>query len=357
MMILADRVILGNLSSGGTVSPVATDVSTRLDVDTGCASVQTGHLSNARHIVAMEELGDVLGVLNCEVSIWLAIAVGASEPFRFEPKKRYDDGQGPASTLAVVRTAQGGQVIFSANGGVYYFDGADWRAIWPEAARYIQKTANLNSMGRAWAIYDSVNKQVLFVYPEGGNDQPSVGLIINEGTGAPFPIRWTSKNMTAGVFGRSATGLRIGDLPVIGGISQTLGSLTSSVQRIIMGETGGQAYENVGEDDAGTSIPFLLETGLHSLGNGTRLTTAKRLEHRFKKTGSSQTVTVKIGNSRYGEDRVLSTGHDIDVGAVGPYKTGHRKTSQRLSVRLEGSASTKIVWRGSFAEFANRGYR
>jgi len=95
MMVLADRVILGNLRSGATQSPVAFAVSSRLDFDTGWATQLIGLLSNARDIVAMQELGEFVGAVHCEDSIWLAIAQGTSDPFR--PFLRRDRSLGSPS--------------------------------------------------------------------------------------------------------------------------------------------------------------------------------------------------------------------------------------------------------------------
>jgi len=357
MMVLADRVLLLNLSSGATINPAAITVSSRLDFDTGWGTVLVAILSNAGDIVAAEELGEFVGVIYCIDSIHLAVAQGGAVPFRFDPKKQYTEGEGPASVKCVIKT-HGGHIIFSANGDVHFFDGADWRTIWPEVARHIQRTGNLEAMARSWATYDAINREVLFVYPEIGNIEPGVGVLVKEDTGALYPIRWASKDMTAGHFARAVEGVTIGELPgTIGAMEGTIGELGNFTRRIILGEMGGQSYEDFGETDAGTGIAFKLETGLVSLGNSNRFKQAKKIEHRFLKAPMAQNVTVKVGKSNHGDVRVLDTGHTLDIGTTGPYKTGHRRSSKYLSVRLEGTATQPVVWLGSFAELVNRGYR
>lgn len=357
MMVLADRLLLLNLSSGATINPAAITVSNRVDFDTGWGTVLVAILANAGDIVAAEELGEFVGAIYCVDSIWLAIAQGSADPFRFDPKKQYVEGEGPASVKCVIKT-HGGHIIFSANGDVHFFDGADWRSIWPDVARQIQKTANLGAMDRAWTTYDAVHKEILFVYPEIGGLEPSVGVMVKEDTGACFPVRWSGKNMSAGHFARAVEGITIGELVgTIGEIEGTIGELGSFTRRVVFGEIGGQSFEDFGDTDDGTGIGFFMETGLVSLGNGNRFKQAKRIEHRFRKSTLAQTVTIKVGKSNNGNVRVLDTGHNLDIGANGPYKTGHRRSSKYLSVRLEGTATQPVIWRGSFAELVNRGYR
>lgn len=360
MMILADSVLLGNLSSGATINPAAIDVSNRLDFNAGYGIRLVAILANALDIIAMEEMGDFVGAIYCADSIWLAIAQGGNTPFRFEPKKRFQEGDGPASTLSVAKRGNGSHVYLSRSAHIKQFDGAGLETVWPEASAYIRATANIATIGRAWAAYDSENREVLFVYPEKGNFEPNLGVIVKESTGAAYPVRWPGKMMTAGGFAKVARGIRIGDLTMpIGSISQTIGELGSAGlgRRIILGESGGQSYESIGDDDAGTGIPFFAETGLNNLGSGTKFKTVQMIEHRFTKIAGSQTVTVKIGKSNSGAERTLSSGHDIDIGSNGPYKTGHRKSSKFLSVRLEGTATRPVVWRGSFAHLVERGGR
>jgi hypothetical protein len=363
MMVLADRLLLGNLKSGGTVSPLAVDVSARLNIESGWQSFVSLLADTAGPIIVMSEWGNFVGMVYKTDAIYRAIATSGANPFRYELMTKFNESEGVAATNALVKIGDGSDVYLSRGAEIKRYTGQS--SVQPfgsrDLSKFVQDTANVGQLQRAWGTYDSDNEEILFVYAEKGSTEPSLGVLIKERSGAFWPIRWTGRNMTAAAYVVISRGLRIADLKAsIGAIKQTIGELgtAGTIRRVIMSDlqAGGQVYESVGDDDAGAAIPFFSETGLFDLGSPLRNKTVRKIFHRFSTQASQQEITIKIGTSKYGEPRVLSDGDVIDIGQDGPYKTHHRITSKFLSVRLEGLATRPVVWHGSFADAAERGF-
>jgi hypothetical protein len=360
MMKLFDRIILGNLKSGANAHPAAVDVSANKDFDTGYGTIQFGPLQDCDgEIVVMEDFGANVGAIYASDGVHIAIAEGGSTPFRFELKQRLARDQGPAATLALTKTGGGLHVWLAKDATMKSFNlnsVGDWGSA--DLASYLKRTINLTSIGRSWLDYDSVNQEVLIVFPEKGNSEPSAAVIVKERGGAFWPVRWAEKNLTAGRFVKIDRALRLSDLTVpLSTITQPLNELTAVTRHFLFGEKGGQVYEGDGEADQGQPIAAFVETGLSDLGEPTRNKTISSIQHRFQKIPWIQQVSIRIGRSRSGEIRELSNPKIINIGLPGPYSTGHRVSSKYVSMRMELQATGKVVWRGSFVESHPRGFR
>ena len=359
MMVLFDRIIVGHLLSGGTISGLAIDTSALQDFDSGWGSILVAIVGaeTPGAIVAMQENGSLVGSIFKEDAIVLAIAqAGASSPFRFETK--VTNVPGPASARAVCAPSDGLNLVLANNGAIMRWDTVSYVSLGSKFQAHIQKVANMANLGRAFAHYDSTKNHAWFFYPERGSNDPMVGIVVNLNNLSMWPFRlpWA---VSAASAANTDTGLTIGQLTSpIGSITQTLGELGSqnSIPRTLLGETGGQAYEQRGESDGGTAIPFYFQTGRNALSNGARYKTVQSAEHRFKRTTLPQNVSVQVGISDAGEDEALSTPKTLDLAAP-PYITGHRKTGKFLSIRMSGSASQPITYRGSYVHVAPRGLR
>ena len=361
MMVLNNHVMLGNLKTGSTISPIATDVSAFNDPDTGWGSIQVAlHADTSGEIVIMQEMGNLVGAIIKTDAIHRATAQGGVDPFRFDYVSVPKD-EGAAATLAYVVLSDSSIVYLSLNGKLKRYDLTAVTDFGGDNARvYLGDTIDFTSIGRSWMAYDSQYREILIVYPQrGGSGEPDRGLIVKESTGAIFPIKWGTREFSAGAFMRVVAPLTLGDLRgvALGSITKTLGELgQGDAQRVIVSaESNGQAHTFSGTSDNGTPIDILAETGLTPLNGGANLATVNSIEHRFERTAQSQPLTVKIGVSKAGEQRTLATSDVIDIGEPGPYYSGHRVTSKYLSMRLEGSASKSVVWKGSFVDAAQRG--
>lgn len=362
MMILADRVMLLNLKSGGTVSPLAVDISARLNFESGWQTFVSLLADTAGAIVGAREMGNFVGIIYKTDAIYRAIFQAGTNPFRYEMLTNFQESEGLCSALALTSLGDGSHVYMSRGGELKLYTGAGPLQSFGsrDVARYIQATAAIGQLERAWAAYDADNEEVLFVYPEKGNTEPNLGVIIKERGGAMYPVRWSGKNMTAGGFAAIQRGLRIGDLTMpIGSISQTLGELGSigSVRRMILAASTGQAYEAIGDDDAGTGIPFFVESGLYDAGDPLKNKVITRIVHEFENTNGSQPISIKLGKSMGGRQRSLTAAKTINLQSRRIYATGHRTSARYISMRLEGTATQPVVWSGSTAEFEYTGAR
>lgn len=358
MMKLFDRIMVGNLLSGGTISAQAVDVCAFQDFDSGWGSVLVAIVGDEPGpIVTMQEMGNLTGAIYKEDELVLAIAQAGTVPFRFESRRAKIPG--PASALSVIAPSDGLHLYLSKDGQIMRFDGNDLVSLGNKFQAHINSTAALAQLGRAFAIYDSIHNFAWFFYPEAGAVDPMIGIAINLSNLSLWPFRLPFSVSAAGVVNTN-TGLTIGELPgTIGGLTQTIGELASAnaLKRLLIADTGGLGYEQRGETDGGTAIPFNYRTGRQPLGNGRKYKTVNEIEHRFKKTPAAQNVSVEIGVSDSGDDEVLSTAQTVNLNDVGPYVTGHRHSGKYLSMRLSGSATQSIVYRGSAVAAVERGYR
>jgi hypothetical protein len=361
MMVVADRVILGNLSSGGTQSPVAIDVSALSDFDTGWGSVLVKVLGEVPgEIIAMQELGFLQGAIYLDQAIAIAIAQDGLVPFRFDFRRQV---KGPVSSQAVVPIGEGTHAYLGNDSAVYIFDGTVPRSLGLAVQRQIAKTITTDRLPRSWVAWDSDQQLLYVVYTAIGGTEPTRGVVIAFPGGQCYPIRWNGLSPTCGMRLSIPSGLTIGDLGVpIGDLGMTLAEMDTLVPRFVIGNITGQAYHDAGLTDAGASIPAYFETGLQRLSEGDRFATITDVQHFFKTSGGTQKIRVRLGSSDYGEERVLEddptgTENELDLANGGPYYTGHRLSTQAASLRVEADATQAIEWDGSHVTVPRRGYR
>jgi len=359
MMVVADRVILGNLASGGTISPVAIDVSALSDFDNGWGTVLVKVLGEVPgEIVAMEELGYLQGAIYTDHAIAIAIAQDGLVPYRFDFRQNL---KGPTSSQSVVAISEGTHAYLATDGAVYLFDGTTPRSLGLAVQRQIAKTITTDRLPRSWVAWDSDQQLLYVVYTAVGGTEPTRGVVIAFPGGQCYPVRWNGLEPTCGMRLSIPSGLTIGDLGVpIGDLGMTLGEMDTLVPRFVIGNVTGQAYHDSGLTDAGASIPSYFETGLQRLGE--RFATIDDIEHFFKSSGGTQKIRVRLGSSDYGEDRVLEadptgTENELDLASGGPYFTGHRLTTQAASMRVEADATQSVEWEGSDVTIKPRGQR
>ena len=362
MMVVADRVILGNLTSGATLSPVAIDVSALSDFDSGWGTVLVKVLGEITgEIVAMQELGHLQGAIYASEAIAIATAQEGSVPFRFEFRPGI---KGPVTAKAVAALSEGLHAYLAGDSAVYAFDGTTPRSLGLAIQRQIANTITTDRLGRAWVAWDAEHQQLWVVYVPIGGAEPSRGVVIQFPGLACYPVRWTTLTPTCGAKIANPMGsLTIGQLQVpIGELTRTLGELDVSVPRFVIGHSGGQTYQDSGLSDAGASIPSFFEPGLHDLGRRGAFKTVQEVDHFFQTSGGSQIVRPRLGTSDYGEDRVLEadpagTENELNLANGGPYRTGHRLTGRLFTMRVEAEASQSVEWKGSEVTFAMRGLR
>ena len=361
MALSAERVLLANLKSGGTVSPVGVDVSAAQDFDKGWGTEQVSLLADTPgEIIGMMERGNLLTNIYKTDAIYHAIAVGAADPFRFELREVLEKDSGPCSTLAIIKVSEGLDAYLGLDGAPRLYDGVSRPVEFSRAAsKWIKDNANFSTLGRAWTSYDPLNKELWFVFSEKNKTDPNLAAIIDPRTGIFHPYRWDTLRFSAGIKLNASTGLTIGELVgTIGTQELTIGEYAAIEPRMILGEIGGQSFKDSATNDNGAAITTFWESGLHNLsGLRRRFVDVQEIHHYFAKTLAAQDVTVKVGKSDYGEDRILSAGQTLAVGSDGPYKTGHRTSGRYMSQRVEANATQAIKYKGSSAVVVDRGVR
>ena len=361
MMVLFDRILLGNLLSGSTVSGSAVDVSANKDFDSGWGgTAQTEILTDTPgEIVSMMEMGILQGAILKSDAIYNAIAIASTSPFRFEIKDILSKGDvesGPASAALVIQLSEGLIWWLGKDGACYAYDGIAVTQLPYRIQKRITDTANFASLSRAWGFYDRQRRHAWFIYPETDQTDPNIGVVINRDTFEMYPRRWSTLRPTAGGKLDTATGITIGEaVGTLGASLLTIGEYRNTTPRIIIGDKDGQAFYETGFSDNGVAIPHFSETGLD--GTTERFITVQEIEHRLAKAAAAQRLTVKLGQANYGETRVLGSGFTLAVGSAGPYVSGHRDTGKYFSLRLEGDSSQLVHWKGALAYLAKRGKR
>ena len=357
MSVAFDRVLLGHLLSGGTISPQAVDVSARLDFDSGWGATQTTILADTPgSIVAMQEMGSLQTAIYKTDAVHVAIAQGALAPFRFE--LRAAGIAGPAALNALVPISDSLHVWLGNDGSLMQFDGVNVKPLSRNFQMHVLATADVTNLTKAYGVWDAERSELLFMYPEVGSLEPNLGVFVSVPSMAIWPIRFATLRFSA------ATKIRIPSAVIIdeivgtyGDQTQTLGDYGSTTFRqLVFGEIGGQNYKDTATTDNAAAISNFFETGL-SDGGSFSWKTFHEMDHLFRKIAQSQTVTTKIGYADAGEDRTLTAGVDLDIAAAGARLTGHRVTARRFSARIESLASQPISWQGAQAAVTVRGTR
>src|SRR5262245_21396030 len=360
MMVVGDRVLLGNLSSGGTQSPVAVDVSALSDFDSGWGTTLVKVLGEIPgEIIAMEAMGYLQGAIYTDHAIALAIAQDGTVPFRFDFRTGL---RGPVATQAVVPIAEGVHAYLANDSAVYIFDGTQPRSLGLAIQRQVDKTITTDRLARSWVAWDAPQQLLWVVYPAVAGQEPSRGVVISVADAQCWPVRWNGYQPTCGGSISIPSGLTLADLTVpLGDMTSTLAEFDTLVPRFAIGNVTGQAAQDSGlADGAGVAIPSYFETGLQPLGED--FATVTDAEQFFVKAGGPQSVRVRFGASDYGEERVLEddptgTENELDLSEGGPYYTGHRLTTRFVSARVEADATQQVEWRGANVTVAGRGGR
>ena len=359
MMVVFDRVILGNLLSGGTISPVAFDVSENRDFDSGWGTVLVALLADTEGpIMSMQEMGTLQGAILKSDAVCMLIAQGGSDPFRVQWVK--SGISGPAAPRLSEKQFDGSIVMVGIEGMISVFDGANVISLPYAIQKHIARTANLEKLYRGWMYYDRDRREMWVIYPLVGSDEPNGGVLLNMGTLACYPIRFGGgKAMTAGGRIITTSGLTIGDLtgPISSLSGLTIGQLatTSVLRKMVMGEVGGQTYEENGYTDGASTIPFFWQPPVR--GTAETFTTVKRIRHRFKSSVGSQVVNVRVGKRNEGGTVTYGAAHPIQLSSPLRKVTGHRVTGEYLALQFDGDGSAHVNYQGSTAYLSRRGKR
>ena len=357
MCSIFNRVILANLLTGPNASPVAIDVSADKNPNAGWGAVEITLLADtSEEIVSMIEMGTFRAAVIKPDSIYLMVAQDSLAPFRFDLVKT--EISGPPSASMAFRMSDGQVGFVGRDGMLSLFNGASVEPAPYAVQKYIADTMNPEKLHLGWTAYDSTRRELWIIYPMVGSSEPNGGCMIAIDTFSVYPVRFRrNMEVTAGAKIKTATGVTLGELPALGTITQTLGELgsNSGIRRLVIGESGGQSFQDTAKTDDGNAIPFFWETPVQ--GKAEKFGTVKRVRHRFKPSEGNQNVSVELGRRNEAGEVDYWPAKTINVGSTRRKITGHRKTAEYFGFRYSGNATKDVVYQGASIYVSPRGRR
>jgi hypothetical protein len=364
MMVLADRMLLGNITDAtdaadytGAIGPQVVCVSNSQDPTQGYSSVLVAQLQDTPgEIVAMQEMGNLNGAIYKDDAIYMAVAQSDAVPFAFQLAQKVP---GPVSPRAVVVIHEGLHYYLATTGDVMSFDGNTAQPVSRSIQRYVQSHWNSNQINRAHGWYDHERDEVVFVFPDLIYGDCTRGIVLKLSSGEEptlWPLRFTQK-ITGGIRCLLPGGVTIGSLSAttIGTLTLPLGDYDSLGTALVLGTSTGLTYTNDGTTDDGIAIPAFIQYGLNPLNNPRTWKSPKFVDMVFKETGS-QDVTVSVTGTAHGVQSAVSSA-TIDIGDDETHRTYHRGSSRRLALKLEASATEEIELQAAYISYAEQGPR
>jgi hypothetical protein len=361
MAIAFNRVIMGNLQSGLTVSPYAVDVSGFNNAETGWGGINISLLADTPgEIVAICEMGNLMVAILKSDAIYAGLASPSLYPFTYELKAK--DIKGPVSSLAAVTLSDGLIWWLGEDGSISQFDTSSITLVSRAAQVQIQRTCAPDMMAHAFGFFDSYRQEVWFVYPALGGEEPMRAVIIGRNTFSVWPQKWATRQIAAGGRFNINIGMTFDELAAAGTtfdeMTRTFDELDTETSRLVFGDVGGQVYQEGGSDDASDAVELEFETGYQALSvDPRRYIELHTIEHQFEPTVNAQNVLVEVGVSDDGREPTFGAGQTLDISEAGPYLTEYRKEGKRLAMKLSASATETVTYRGSIATGHAKGIR
>jgi hypothetical protein len=339
MVVCNNRLVFGNITE---LSPQGVDYSNPLDPDNGWGLNETILGDTPGDIVAMRELGNLSFVVYKSDAIYLAQAIAANETFTYQFHSAYNAG--PVGPQAVLSVGEGLHMYLAVDGGLYKFDGVQPLLLAEYLRTYIAQQLDRDRMGRSFSFIDPETSLAYFFYPVKGSVEIMSAIVVDLSTGAAWPWRWTTQGFSCGISAGLETGVRIGDLPLIGNMTMTFGELSTLNPTLLLGGATGQFYSLFGYTDDGAAIPFSWATGDSDLGAPTLYKLVTASEHEFEPTAVSQPVGFQLGTSESSNEPAYEDVQTFDLRDPGPYELGHRIAGRKFACRFEGSATQPVTW-------------
>jgi len=367
MAILNNRVMLGNLTSGSTVSPQAIDVSSLNDFDSGWGTVAVALLGDTGgEIVSIDEIDSGRAVVFFDDAIHHAVEnvefQGQLAPFRFDTI--VVGIPGPCSPRCVQRI-DGIFTYLGRDGGLYTYDGNHPQDVGIHIRRLVQPQFDENSVSQAWGFYDQARRLLWYFYPSVTSGM-SQGIVVVTDRGQPWPVYEVilpaSWEAAAGMPCFLRTDITIGDLDdQIGTLDTSIGDWASLDRQMMMllddGTAKLQKWTDDGTfDDDGTPINVLWQPGFSPLSAGHEFVTLHEFHQTFTEMGSGDTFAVTAkGKDQQGAD--ISSG-PVNIVTATPYrKSSHRLTARYFTMSMAAAVSNHFRWHNTAAFFQIRGRR
>ena len=364
MMVLADRMLLGNVTDNSTTSytgakgPQVVAVSASQDPTTGYNSVLVAQLQDTPgKIVAMLEMGNLNGAIYKDDAIYMAVAQSDAVPFAFSLQQKV---AGPVSPRAVVAVHDGLHVYLASNGDVMTFDGVSATPMGRHIQKYVLDHWNFNYSDRAHGWYDHENREVVLVFPDiiYGDGARAIVIRLTDDPPTLWPYRFATVKVTAGIRALLPGGTTIGSLSgvTIGDLDLTLGEYDALGTALILGTSTGDTYKHSGTTDDGAAISAYFQYGFSAFDNPRTWKTPKFIDMVFKEIDDTQDVTVTITGASHGQRSTLSSS-TADISEDGQHRTYHRGSSRRLGLKVSADATEEVELQAAYFSYAEQGMR
>ena len=354
MMLLANRLLLFNLTGGGAysgvVSPSGYDVSAFNDFEAGWSTTLNGLLIDTPgDIVAALEMGDLQGVIYKSDAIIMAVAQAATVPFHFEWKSF--GNVGPVNSRCVFSVQDGSHIYLGADGGVYRFDGVTPVSLGVHIQKAILRAADLDLTQlatKAWGFYDKTRNEAFF-YFKGTGVAVISGVMIALSNLSVWPV-------SIGISGNDTTAGGLFYIP----------SVTTPRVAFFTGSTGKSWYDNYNSTDNGSSISIGITYPVSDLGLPAAWKTLTEIDARiaftvddpgYTNAGGSQDLILQVEAGDGGDISTPQTDTvTVSLGG-GPYIRSYRYSARLLGLTLVGPSTKFWEFRGATLRATLRGER
>jgi hypothetical protein len=217
-------------------------------------------------------------------------------------------------------------------------------------------TADFSTINKSFMFFDAEYQELVVVYQELGTEEPGLMLRVRLPDLSLWPQRYTAHALSAGGRFKINTPLTIGDLTApIGEIGRTLAQMDVPLRRVLLGTVGDTRVYREVSPPGSDNIETFSETGLIQVSDPVSWKTIKEIEHFFKKVGGPQVVTVRVGVSNYGEERVLGPVVGLNLDSTDRLVTSHMIPGRFFSLRYEIQVLRDVEWQAAAAAVAQGG--
>lgn len=372
MMVLADRMILGNLQTNdayaGAIDPQCVSVSASQDPTTGYGTVLEDQLADTPgSIVCMMEMGNLQGAIYKDDAIYLATAATDIVPFTFSLKAVVP---GPVSPRAVVRINDSLHIYLATNGDLMSFNGVTAQPLGRHLQLYVLQNWNRLMAIRSNGWYDHENNEVVMAFPDLSTGDCSRAILMRVTDDPPslWPLRWATMRVSAGIRAIQPGGIRYFDMDgtphvapddKISALVLPLYEYNALGTSLLVGDvTSSKIFNNTGTTDNDQSIPALLQTGLNAFGSPNKWKSILYFDFVFNAVSAGQIITVGVIGTSYGEASTtpLSSATD-DISETGQHRTWHRCADRRLGYLLTCDATEAVELNAGYLAYVEQGLR
>jgi hypothetical protein len=294
LCVAANRVILGNISSGATRFPSRIRISNFNDAETWVASLVVDLTDTLGEIVGMEALNRTSFAIHKADSQWIGVAQAGSFPFRFEMMDTQSGAVSPASIIRI-----GGMHYYMAQDASFYvFDGIKSKEIGEKIIPNIVDNINWEKLKIIYGEYYSLLKQIWWFYPSEGSTTCDLSVSYNIKT-QEWQFHQFAHNITAAV----SFNLQEDSTEKWSDISGTIGSWEGSWDEavtgkpaLLLGADDGTVFEwGHSPNDDGVKIDAYFTFPLFASQNLDKDIRIDAVDSFWNKTDEDVTVSINFG--------------------------------------------------------------